>query len=165
MTATTHTPSRRTKVAPPRDPSGRPMLQRVATGIAGGIALLYALLYAGVLEIPGASAEELGTLGVAAVVFAVLAALLWWRRSRLLWAGTVAIQVVMGWMYLAIASERDPSFEVWGISIRVLSLGLVVALVALLVTDRRPRGADRTIDPEAAEPRVVDIHGPDRARR
>jgi hypothetical protein len=33
-------------------------------------------------------------------------------------------------MYVAVAPERDPAFEVWGLTIRGLSFVLIVLLVA-----------------------------------
>ena len=132
MTATT--PARATSTTAPRL-----ALQRVATIASGAIALLYALLFLGVLGIEGASDAERGILGAAAAVFAALAGLLWWRRSRLLWVGAAGLQLLLGWMYLAIAPERDPSFELWGITIRLLSLVLLGAVIGLLVAARRDR--------------------------
>jgi hypothetical protein len=171
----------------------RPALQRVAAAVAGLIALLYALLSAGVLEIPGASSEELGILGAAAGVFVVIAWMLWRWHSRILWIAVAGIQVLMGWMYLDIAPDRNPSFEVWGVTIRAVSVVLVVTLIALLLTDHRARVADHraraartarattdrpattdrtdkrtdrpTPDLEEADLRVIDLHPADRARR
>lgn len=104
--------------------------------MAGAIALLYGLLYLDVLSIVGASDGERGILGAAAGAFALIGVLLWWRPSRLLWVTVAGVQVMMGWMYLAIAPERDPSFEMWGITIRVLSLGLLVAVAKMWLDTR-----------------------------
>ncbi len=122
----------------------RPRIQQVAAGLAGTIAVLYGLLFAGVLPLEGATAGELGILGVAAAVHALIAGLLWWRRSRVLWAAAAVLQVVLGWMYIAIAAERDPAFEIWGVTIRVVSVVLLVVLIRLLLTERRERRASRT---------------------
>lgn len=119
----------------------RSPLQRLAVALAGAVAVLYGLLFAGVLTLEGATDGERGILGVAAAVFAVLAGLLWWRASRLLWGIGAALQLLLGWMYLAIAPDRDPSYEVWGLTIRGVSLALLVVLVALLV---RARGRQAT---------------------
>jgi hypothetical protein len=125
-------------VAPPSAPVRSP-LQLVAVACSAAIALLYLALFTGVLALPGAEPGELGILGVAGGVFAVLAGLLWWLRSRVLWATGAVLQALLGWMYVVVAPERDPAFEVWGLTIRAISLVLFAALVALLVTARRDR--------------------------
>jgi hypothetical protein len=117
--------------------TGQDRARMVAVAASAVIAMLYLAIYAGVLSVGRADTGELGILGVAGGVFVVLAILLWRSRSRLLWAATVVLQVLLGAMYVAIAPERDPSFEVWGVSIRVLSLVLVAAVVTLLVRGRR----------------------------
>jgi hypothetical protein len=94
------------------------------------IAAVYGLIFAGVVSVGRAEAGELGILGVAGGVHLVLAAGLWVWPRRLLLAGTAVLQVLLGAMYLAIAPERDPSYEVWGLTIRALSVLLVILLVA-----------------------------------
>jgi hypothetical protein len=112
-------------------------LRRPAAMLAAAISVLYLLIFAGVLSVGRAEAGELGILGVASGVFAVLAILLWRVRSRLLWAGAGLLQVLLTWMYVAIAPERDPSFEAWGLTIRGLSMVLLVLLAGLLLGARK----------------------------
>ena len=129
-----------TTVIEPTTTDGTTTLRRTAAGIAALIALLYGLIWTGVLSVvTEAEAGELGILGVAGVVFLVLAALLWRFASRVLWIGTAVLQVLMIWMYVAIGAEREPAFEVWGISIRVAQVALIGVLIALVV--RRTREA------------------------
>lgn len=109
----------------------------LAVVTAAVIAVLYLAIYAGLLSVGRAESGELGVLGVAGGLFAVLAVALWRVRSRILWAGVAGLQVLLAAMYVAIAPERDPAFEVWGILIRVLSVILVAALVTLLLGVRR----------------------------
>ena len=97
------------------------------------IAAVYGLIFVGVLSVGRAETGELGILGVAGAVHVVLAVGLWARPRRLLLAGTAVLQVLLGAMYVAIAPERDPSYEVWGLTIRVLSVLLVLLLVAAFV--------------------------------
>ncbi len=125
----------------PATTAARSRRQLVGVGASAVIALLYGGLYVGVLSIPGASDGERGILGVAAAVFVVLTALLWWKPNRLVLAAGAALQVLLSWMYLAIAPERDPAFEIWGVSIRVVSLALLLTLVSLLLTDHRQRSS------------------------
>ncbi len=129
MATTTHRPS---------TPERTVLLQRTAAGIAVFIAVLYGLIWAGALTVVDqAEVGDLGILGVAGVVFLVLAALLWRFASRVLWLGTAVLQAVMIWMYVVISAERDPPFEVWGISIRVAQVALIGVLVTLLVQGTR----------------------------
>ena len=138
--------NRHTTTAPSRSSSTVPRWrpQHIAASLSGTIAALYGLLFAGVLPLERATTGELGILGVAGAVHAVIAGLLWWRSSRLLWAAAATLQVLLGGMYLAIAPDRDPAFEIWGVTIRVVSLVLLVALIRLLLSDRRERTAART---------------------
>ena len=131
MTTATHAPTVSESTA---------TLQRTAAGIAALIALVYGLIWAGVLTV-AADAEpgELGILGVAGLVFLVLAALLWRLSSRVLWIGAAFLQALMIWMYVVVGAERDPAFEVWGISIRVAQVALIGVLVTLLVRTTRHR--------------------------
>jgi glucose dehydrogenase len=115
-------------------------LQRTAAGICVLIAALYGLIWAGALTVVTESEPgELGILGVAGVVFLVLAALLWRFASRVLWLGTTILQALMIWMYVVIGAERVPPFEFWGISIRVAQVALIGVLITLLVRSMRHR--------------------------
>ncbi len=115
-------------------------LQRIAAGISLLIAVLYGLIWAGVLTVvTEAEVGELGILGIAGLVFLALAALLWRFASRILWVATAVLQVGMIWMYVAIGAERDPAFEVWGITIRVAQVALIGVLIALIVRTTRQR--------------------------
>ena len=116
-------------------------LQHAAAVTSAVIAVMYLLISTGVLSVGRSSSGELGILGFAAGVFAILAVLLWYLTSRLLWAATAVLQVLVIWAYLAIAAERDPAFELWGVSIRLLQATLLATLVALLVDVRRSRRA------------------------
>jgi hypothetical protein len=112
-------------------------LHRAAAITAVAIAAVYGLIFAGVLSVGRADTGELGILGVAAVVHLVLAVALWAWPRRSLFAGTIVLQLLLGAMYVAIAPERDPSFEVWGLTIRGLSLVLIALLVVALVRGGR----------------------------
>jgi hypothetical protein len=119
----------------------RPLpLSRVAALLAAGNALLYALIAAGVLSVGRADGGELGILCAAGVVYLVLAAVLWFVPRPLVWLGATVMQLLVIAMYVAIAPERDPSFEVWGISLRVLQVAMIAVLVSLLVRRVRDRG-------------------------
>jgi hypothetical protein len=114
-------------------------LRRLAATTSAAMAVVYGLIYAGVLSVGRAEVGELGILGVAGAVFAVLAVLVWAVARPALWAAAAVLQVALAGMYVAIAPERDPAYELWGLTLRALSLVLLVALVALLVEHRRGR--------------------------
>lgn len=125
----------------PRSTERKPsQVSRLAAATSSLIALIYGLIYAGVLSVGRAEAGDLGILGIAGGVFLVLALLLWRLRSRLLYAATALLQILLAIMYVAVAAERDPAFEVWGLTIRVLSLVLLAAAVTLLVQAHPERG-------------------------
>ncbi len=126
-----------TPTLPTVHPDQRPT--QVASIVAGVIALLYLLLAAGVLDLGAADRGELGIIGVAGALHLLLAVLLWLRPWRWLLAAVLVLQLVMAAMYVAIAPERAPSYEVWGLTIRGLSGLLVVALVLALIAGRRAR--------------------------
>jgi hypothetical protein len=116
-------------------PDPRPT--RAASLVSTLIALLYLLIAAGVLDIGEADSGELGILGVAGGLHLVIAGVLWLRPWRWLLAAVLVLQLAMAAMYVAIAPERVPSYEVWGLTIRTLSGLLAVALVVALVSGRR----------------------------
>jgi hypothetical protein len=122
---------------------GATSLRRLAAGVTALMALIYLLIFAGALSIGPATSGDLGILGVAGVVFAGMALLLWFVDKPLILGVVAAIQVPIFAMYLAIAPEREPSFEVWGVSLRVLQVVVVVSLLAALARGLRGRGAQR----------------------
>jgi hypothetical protein len=131
-----------TTTAPPRSSPGthrEGRLRRTAAVTAALMAIVYTLIFTGLLSVGRASEGDLAILGVAGLVFAGLAGSLWWVRSRLLWVAAALLQVVLGWMYVVVSAERDPAFEVWGLTIRALSVVLLGVLIALLVDARRSR--------------------------
>lgn len=111
---------------------------RAASGLAAIIAVGYLLLGTGVLDLGEAESGELGILVAAGMVHLLLAVVLWLRPWRWLLAIVVLMQLALAGMYVAIAPERDPSFEVWGLTIRGLSLLLVVALIVAMLPRRTP---------------------------
>jgi hypothetical protein len=116
-------------------------LHRAAATLAALNAVIYGLIFAGALSVGRADEGELGTLGVAGIVYLVLATVLWFVPRPLVWAAATAMQVMVIAMYVAIAPERDPSFEIWGITLRVLQVAMIVVLVTLLVRAARGRSS------------------------
>ena len=70
----------------------------------------------------------------AALAFAVGAALLVLTDRRVLWVIGAVLQVLVISMYFAVAPTRVPSFEIWGIVVRVAQVTLLAVLAYLAVT-------------------------------
>lgn len=124
----------------------RQRLRSIAAALAGGVAVLYVLIAANLVTVVDGPAEQvardqLSFAGPAAAMYALGALLLWRFDRRWLWVLGAVLQVMVVAMYFTVAPERDPAFEVWGLSIRVLQIGLLVPLV--LLAARRPRGDAR----------------------
>jgi hypothetical protein len=87
--------------------------------------------------------DQLAFATPAALVYALGAVLLLipMLDRRILWALGALLQVGVIIMYLSVAPDREPSFEPWGIVIRIVQL-LLLATLVLLVADEpeRPRG-------------------------
>lgn len=115
----------------------RPGLDRlVASVVAGVIAVLYLLIFSGLLSVGRAETGDLGVLGAAGGLFLLLAVALWRFESRVLWIIAVVFQLIVAAMYVGVAPSREPAYEVWGITIRALSLVNVGILVRSLLTVR-----------------------------
>ncbi|HSK23330.1 MAG TPA: hypothetical protein VK906_09155 [Egicoccus sp.] len=122
-------------------PPGRGRLRVVAAGLAGAIALVYGLIATHAVTVIVGPAEtvardQFGFAAPAALVFAVGAVLLLRYDDRRLWVLGALLQVPIVVMYLGLAAEREPSFEVWGVTIRVLQVALFVVLARLALQRR-----------------------------
>jgi hypothetical protein len=122
---------------------GATTLRRLAAGTTGLMAVIYLLIFAGILSIGEATTGDLGILGVAGLVFVGMSLLLCFVDRPLVVGAVAAVQVPVFAMYLAIAPERDPSFELWGVSLRVLQVVLVVLLLSAIASGRRDRREGR----------------------
>ena len=122
----------------------RRVARLAAAGLAAVVAVLYALIASGlatVIEGPTAGRDQLAFAAPAAAVCLVGAALLLRRDRRRLWMLGALLQVVVIAQYLNLASEREPAFESWGITIRVVQAALFAVLVFLAIGRKRSRAA------------------------
>jgi hypothetical protein len=122
------------------DPNRR-HLRTAAAGASAAIALVYAaiaLQLVTVIDGPAAqvAGDQLAFATPAAGLFGLGAYLLLRYDDRRLWAVGLVLQVLVFAMYLAVAPDRQPAFELWGVLLRVLQVGLIVPL-ALLTFRRR----------------------------
>jgi hypothetical protein len=116
---------------------------RLAVAAACGlVSALYLLTGTGLIAVtedqePGAIPPLL----VGAGVFALLALLVARGAGRAVLAAGALVQLPVLGMYLAVAPERDPSFEPWGLTIKALQVFLLVAFVRLATRRAEPRQA------------------------
>jgi hypothetical protein len=125
------------------DPLARRRTVRYAAAAASAAtALLYFGIGAGLLKVVDeASAEAPGMFefgAAAGAAFVVGAILLLAFDHRAMWLAGAVLQVGVIVMYFAIASQRTPAFETWGILIKVLQATILVALVYLVARSPAP---------------------------
>jgi hypothetical protein len=128
--------------APVETKHRRRQVRIFAAGIAATIALLYMLIGFSVVRVvepaPGEPSPQL-LLGLpAALAFLFGAALLLATDHRWLWILGALLQVLVMFTYFSVAPQRFPSFETWGVLIRIAQVPLLVALGYLAVTSPEP---------------------------
>ena len=79
---------------------------------------------------------------IAAALFAVLTVVLLRASKRWTWLAGAALQVFVVVMYVVIAADRTPAFEAWGITVKVLQVGLLGAFAWLAL--QRPSEPEAT---------------------
>jgi len=119
------------------DEARRRTIRRVAAAASAATAALYFGIGLGVLTVVAEvspAAPSMFDFGMpAGAAFLLGAVLLFAVDQRLLWLLGAILQVGVIVMYIAIAPQRTPSFEVWGILIKVLQATILAALVYLLL--------------------------------
>jgi hypothetical protein len=109
-----------------------------AAGVVALVAVLYLLIGFGVITVVQDQAEVgAAPVVVAGVLFAALAVLLLMTASRRVLIAGAVLQLVVLVMYLVVSAGRVPAFEIWGLGIKALQVGLLAAFVAMLI--RQPR--------------------------
>jgi hypothetical protein len=117
-----------------------------AAAIAGTMAVIYFLIGLRVLDVGGTDADQqfLWVFGMmAGGAFALGAVLLVAFDRRWLWIVGVVFQVFVFWAYVDVSKSRNPPFEMWGITLRIIQFPLVAALVYLAVRAPEPGTRDR----------------------
>jgi len=112
-----------------------------AAALAASMAVIYFLIGLGVITVIEGQADDPSMLffgAMAGGAFLLGATLLAELDRRWLWIVGALFQVFVIWGYVAIAPQRDPAFEVWGILLRVIQVPLFVALVALALRPPEP---------------------------
>lgn len=128
----------------------RRTIRSFAAAVSASMAAIYFLIGAGVLQVVTADAAgdmSLLFFGLSAgSMFLLGAILLIAIDRRILWILGTAFQILVIWGYFAVAPDRTPAFETWGILLRTVQLPLLAALLYLAI--QRPqdgRHAEATI--------------------
>jgi hypothetical protein len=113
------------------------------------MAAIYLLIGLGILDIGGSTSGEtvdLALFGLSAgIAYVVLALLLALTDRRWLWILAALLMLWVYVIYLSTSGVREPSFEVWGITLRIVQLPLLAVLIYL--SWNSPRSAT----PDAAQ--------------
>jgi hypothetical protein len=122
----------------------RHQVRYLAAAAALLTATIYALIGLGVLSVVSETATDappLLTFGLSAgAAYLLGAVLLLAIDRRIAWVLGAILQIGVIVMYIAVAPNRTPPYELWGITIKVLQALLLVALVYLSI--RPPERAD-----------------------
>ena len=122
----------------------RRTVRYVAAVLAATMALIYFLIGVGILTVvtPAEGDSSMLIFGASAGAAFLLGALLLVAFDRrVLWILGAVLQVFVVWGYLAVAPDRTPAFEAWGIALRVIQLPLFAALLYLAVRSAKSAGA------------------------
>jgi hypothetical protein len=114
----------------------RQTVRYVAAALAATMALIYFLIGINVLTVvtPVDGDASMLIFGASAGAAFLLGALLLVAFDRrVLWILGAILQVLVVWGYFAVAPDRTPSFEAWGIALRVIQVPLFAALLYLAV--------------------------------
>jgi len=129
----------------------RQAVRLAAAALSALVAVLYLLIGFGQLYFID-SAQE----GAAALIFFGLPAgasfmlgtvLLVMTDRRRLWIAGAAFQVFAIVAYIQVAPRRTPPFEMWGILIKALQVGILAALLYLIVDAAAVRAGSRGPEP------------------
>jgi hypothetical protein len=126
----------------------RRAVRYLAAAAAAAMALIYFLIGLEVLQVVTAPPEGMSLFwfGIpAGSAFLLGAVLLVAFDRRILWILGALLQVMVAIGYLAVAPERTPAFEVWGITLRVIQVPLFAGLAYLALRSPRRQAAGRPV--------------------
>jgi hypothetical protein len=124
-----------------------------AAVVSATIAAIYFLIGLGLLTVITPAADDPSLFGFSAGSAFLLGALLLVAFDRrVLWLLGAALQLLVLWAYFAVAPDRTPAFEVWGITLRIIQLPLTAALVYLSLRAPEPRAEHPKLHLERSRP-------------
>ncbi len=110
----------------------------LTVALTGACALVYFAIGLGLIYRQEPDGVQLWLFGFsAAVAFALGVALMLLRPGRVVWVLGAVFMVFVIVAYVVVAPRRDPSFEIWGISLKVAQAAILAALLGLIALDRR----------------------------
>lgn len=123
----------------PARPTGDGPLRYATAGVVGVIAVLYLLIGVEAITV----VEDQAASGpvppfIAGGLFAMLAVLLLVTTSRVVLVAGALLQVAVLSIYVVVAGGRTPAYEAWGLGMKAVQIGLLVALLTMLVRRSRP---------------------------
>jgi hypothetical protein len=114
------------------------LLRIVAIALCTACAVVYVAIGLGLVYEQRPEGIRLWAFGYStALVFAVGIVLLLLKPGRLAWTLGSAFMVFVLVAYVVVAPRREPSFEIWGISLKVAQAVILAALLGLIAEDRR----------------------------
>lgn len=122
-------------------------LRYATAGSVGVVAVLYLLIgVEAITVVENQAASDPAPPFIAGGLFAVLAVLLLVTTSRVVLVAGVLLQLIVLGMYVVVAGGRTPAYEAWGLGMKAVQFGLLVALLTMLV--RRSQSAqERPVSP------------------
>ncbi len=119
-------------------PQGRRAIRYTAAAIAAGCAIVYFAIGAGLIYPPNGKESFLLVFGLSAgSMFVLGAALLAWTDRRAVLVLGALFQAFAIVAYFQVAPQRDPQFEIWGLSLKIAQAAILLALLDLLRPFRR----------------------------
>ena len=98
---------------------------------------IYYLIGFGVLNVGGTTSGDTVDLFMfgmgAGSAFLVISLLIALTDRRWIWAVVLVFQFLVFGMYVAVSGTRVPSFEIWGLTLRMIQLVVIACLVFLIV--------------------------------
>ena len=130
----------------------RSHIRYIGAAAAATMAAIYYLIGLDILDIGGTTTgqatDSFGFGLSAGTVFLLTAGLLVFTDRRWIWVAATIFQLLVYVTYVGASAIREPAFETWGITLRIVQLPLLMALIYLSV--RAPHVAARASLPRMA---------------
>lgn len=109
--------------------------------VAALIAVIYFLIGFNVVSVIDRPSDQVFGLP-AGIAYALGALLLVVFERRIVWILGAGLQIFVIYMYFNLATQRIPTFEFWGILLRIAQAGVLIALGYLAIRSPQPVGQE-----------------------